>query len=536
MRNIKIWVRLTAAIWFVLVIVWTGMIVWQTSASRDTAIHQARDFAKSIHEMTMAGLTGMMITGTIDQREVFLDQIKQLSVIKDLHVSRSEAVEKFFGPDTKSPRTLDPLEQDVMKTARPHASVETENGVPVLRVITPTLASKNYLGKDCIACHQVPEGTILGLVSMKVSLASVEQETSFFRLKIALAAGGASILLLFVIYRFTRHFVTRPLNELSSGLGEIARGEGDLTRRLEVRGNDEIGQTANSFNEMMEKFCRLIQQIRDSATEVSSRSQALSASARSVASGSQIQQKKSETAASAVEEMVSRIDAISQSTEVVHQQSQESLKRADEGNLVLDQLGGEMKNVEKAVKAMSLSIADFVKNTDAITSITQDVKDIADQTNLLALNAAIEAARAGEAGRGFAVVADEVRKLAEQSAHSAHRIDEITRTLSSQSINVRHAISESLEHIATSQNAVGSVAEVLHRGNSSVCEVSQGLDAISAATDEQRRVSHQVVNDIEAIAAMAEQNSKAVTQTSDSAQALEALAQDLQKTVRRFTV
>ena len=101
---------------------------------------------------------------------------------------------------------------------------------------------------------------------------------------------------------------------------------------------------------------------------------------------------------------------------------------------------------------------------------------------------------------------------------------------------MRHAISESLEHIATSQNAVGSVAEVLHRGNSSVCEVSQGLDAISAATDEQRRVSHQVVNDIEAIAAMAEQNSKAVTQTSDSAQALEALAQDLQKTVRRFTV
>jgi methyl-accepting chemotaxis protein len=87
-RNVKIWVRLTAAIWLVLVVAWTGMIVWQSRVSRDTAIQQAHDFAQSIHEMTMAGLTGMMITGAIGQREVFLDQIKQLSVIKDLHVAR----------------------------------------------------------------------------------------------------------------------------------------------------------------------------------------------------------------------------------------------------------------------------------------------------------------------------------------------------------------------------------------------------------------------------------------------------------------
>ena len=104
MGNLKIWVRLTAAIWFVLVIVWTGMIAWESQANRETAIRQAQDFAQSIHEMTMAGLTGMMITGTIGQREVFLDQIKQLSIIKDLHVARGEAVAKLYGPDTKGAR------------------------------------------------------------------------------------------------------------------------------------------------------------------------------------------------------------------------------------------------------------------------------------------------------------------------------------------------------------------------------------------------------------------------------------------------
>lgn len=536
MGNLKIWVRLTAAIWSMLVVVWAGMIYWQTSESREGAIRQAHDFAQSIHEMTMAGLTGMMNTGTVAQREVFLDQIKQLSVIRDLHVSRSDAVMKTFGPDTKSTRALDASEQKVMTTGVPYVAVESDAGQSILRVISPALASTNYLGKDCVACHQVPEGTVLGVVSMKVSLDSVEKSVSAFRLKIAFAAAVVSLLLLFVIYRFTRHFVTKPLDKLSQGLDEIARGEGDLTRRLTIIGNDEIGQTARSFNEMMEKFCHLIRQIRNSAVQVSSQSEELSASAQRVASVSRVQQEKSTLAASAVDDMVSRIGAISQSTEIVHQQSQESLQRAEEGNLVLEQLDSEMANVERAVTLMSSSIAGFVKNTEAINLITQEVKGIADQTNLLALNAAIEAARAGEAGRGFAVVADEVRKLAEQSSRSANKIQEITQALGEQSINVRKSIDEGLEFIASVQKAVAGVADVLHSEHNSVHEVGKGLDAISLATDEQRRVSLDVVNGIEAISSMAEQNSQAVIQTSAAAQALDALAQELQKAVRRFNV
>ncbi len=536
MRNVKVWVRLTAAIWLVLLVAWTGMIFWQSRVSRETAIQQAQDFAQSIHEMTMAGLTGMMITGAIGQREVFLDQIKQLSVIKDLHVARSEAVVNIFGPDTKSTRVLDALEQRVMKEAKPYAKVDTDGNTPTLRVITPTLASKNYLGKDCIACHQVAEGTVLGLVSMKVSLETVEREVANFRLKISLVAAGVSLLLLFVIYRFTRQLVTRPLENLSGSLNEIAHGEGDLTRRLEVRGNDEIGQTANSFNEMMENFCRLIQQVRESATKVSSQSQDLSTSAQRVASGSQMQSEKSVQAAAAVENMVRSIDSISQSTKLVHRQSREGLQRAEEGNRELEELGKEMNNAEKAVNLMSSSITEFVKDTEAITAITQQVKEIADQTNLLALNAAIEAARAGEAGRGFAVVADEVRKLAEQSARSANEIDAIAGTLTSQSDKVRKAINEGLEHIASSQKAVKGVASVLQAEHGSVFEVGHGLDAIALATDEQRRVSHEVLESIEAISGMAEQNNVAVAQTSTAAQTLDELAQFLQTTVSRFKV
>jgi len=543
MRSLKIWVRLTAAIWLVLVIAWTAVIFWQSRVSRDSAILQAQEFAQSIHEMTMAGLTGMMITGVIDQREVFLDQIKQLSVIKDLHVARSAAVEKVFGPNRKSSRPLDPLESNVMSSGKPYVEVSdtnsasgTPSGIQILRVITPTLAAKNYLGKDCTTCHQVPEGTVLGVVSMKVSLDTVEREAASFRLKISLVATLVSLLLLFVIYRFTRHFVTRPLEKLNRGLNDIARGEGDLTRRLAIAGNDEIGQTAKSFNEMMENFCRLIQQIRDSASKLTARSHDLSAAASQVAEGSRMQSERSVRATSAVGNMVHNIDSISQSTDIVHQQSQNSLHRAQEGNRVLDQFGQEMDSAQQAVAQMSSSTSEFVRRTEAINAIAQKVKDVADQTNLLALNAAIEAARAGEAGRGFAVVADEVRKLAEESARSADEIGAITGALATQSIEVRQTIQAGLDHISSSRKAVDGVAEVLQAEHGSVLEVSRGLDAIAAATDEQRRVSHEVLDSIEAISALAGKNSLAVEETSNAAQNLDGLAQTLQTAVSRFKV
>jgi methyl-accepting chemotaxis protein len=127
--------------------------------------------------MTMAGLTGMMITGTVGQREVFLDQIKQLSVIKDLQVIRGEAVSRQFGGQRAMP-VLDADEQAALAGARCAVERDAQGG-EYLRVVKPALASENYLGKNCIACHQVPAGTPLGLVSMKVSLDKVNAADAF---------------------------------------------------------------------------------------------------------------------------------------------------------------------------------------------------------------------------------------------------------------------------------------------------------------------------------------------------------------------
>jgi methyl-accepting chemotaxis protein len=535
--NLKIWFRLTLFIWLMLAAAWLILILWVSSLNRDTAIDQAREFSRSMHETTMASLTGMMITGTIGQREVFLDQIKQLAVIRDLKVLRGEAVIKTFGPgNAKEAGAEDAVEKQVLTNGKEFVEIQSDARGEFLRVVRPALAQKNYLGKDCVSCHQVPEGTVLGAVSMKISLDQVNAAISSQRLKSIFAAVALSIPLLVFIYLFVRNVVTRPLEAMGEGLRNIASGEGDLTRRLAARSQDEIGQAVGSFNEMMGKFATLVRQVSESAGQVSGAAREVSSYAGQVAVSSAQQTDRSGVAAAAVEALVVSTSTIADQTEVVRNEARASAENSQSGNESISSLMGEIDSVDSAVRGMAESVGEFVRNAQAITLITKEVRDIADQTNLLALNAAIEAARAGEQGRGFAVVADEVRKLAEKSAASASEIDNITRTLSLQSQAVKESIDRGLGHIASSQSSLEQVAEVLALANGSVVQVQSGMDAIGASTEEQRRVSQDVAHNIEAIAAMAQENNGVVSQTTAAAQRLEALAETLQSTVGRFRV
>ncbi|MDP2809073.1 MAG: methyl-accepting chemotaxis protein [Rhodocyclaceae bacterium] len=533
--DLKIWLRLTGVIWVMLVVAWTSLIFWESHINRQTAIEQAKSFSFSMHESTLAGLTGMMLTGTIAQRDIFLDQIKQLSIIRDLSVIRGDAVTKVFGPGTaKDQQPRDAIEAQTLVTGKEFSEVQSDAKGEYLRVVRPAIAKKNYLGKDCLTCHQVPEGTVLGAISMKISLDGVNEAVSTQRVKSLLAAILMSIPLLMFIYIFVRNVVTKPLDKMVAGLSDIASGKGDLTRRLEVRSQDEIGQASSVFNDMMAHFGALIRHVNDAASEVSVAARQLSANTSQVASGSHRQKDTSASAIGSVEQMASSIGSIARSTEEVHQQSMESLRRSEEGNQSLSQLIGEISVVENTVQQIADSVQQFVRSTETITSMTRQVKDIADQTNLLALNAAIEAARAGEQGRGFAVVADEVRKLAEKSATSANEIDAITRTLSEQSEQVQRSIQNGLTHLSASQESMETVASVLSEAGAAVTRVGQGLDAIAGAAEEQRRVSSEVAGNIDAIATMARENDEAIEQTAAATRKLETLADNLQNIVGRF--
>lgn len=228
------------------------------------------------------------------------------------------------------------------------------------------------------------------------------------------------------------------------------------------------------------------------------------------------------------------VGAIAGQAAEVDQLAEDSLARTQEGNESLSRMIGELSQAETSVGEMTTIARGFVESASAISSMTREVRDIADQTNLLALNAAIEAARAGEQGRGFAVVADEVRKLAEKSASTANAIDQVTRSLEQQAGNVSVALDRGLAALATSQEHLENVAMTLGETNQSVGQTTEGMGRIHQAVQNQSRANSEIAANIERIVAMANASESSVAALLAEAQELEGLAGELGTVVQRF--
>lgn len=350
----------------------------------------------------------------------------------------------------------------------------------------------------------------------------------------SLVLGGAAILLGGLMVLVVSESVRRSLDAVRSAMAELAGGEGDLTKRMPVETADEVGRTGSAFNEFMVGLQQTICQMRVNADAVAHAATNLSQSASEVSQASHAQSDAAASAASAVEEMTVSVGHVADSVEHVSQLSHDGFNRTQDGNASLEKLVGEIELARRAVNDIASSVTEFMQHTNAITNMTKQVKDIADQTNLLALNAAIEAARAGEQGRGFAVVADEVRKLAEKSSQSASEIDAVTRSLEQQSIEVERNIQRGLVSLASGENMLGDVAAQFNKVGHAVSQANDGVDSITRSVKEHTLGSSEISRHMERIAQMAEQNSHAIQKTSNHALELENLAAGLRGMVARF--
>ncbi|HEU0283454.1 MAG TPA: methyl-accepting chemotaxis protein, partial [Gallionella sp.] len=329
--------------------------------------------------------------------------------------------------------------------------------------------------------------------------------------------------------------VNRPLKDVVDA-AEYAVAHDDFTRGIPEEGTQETARVGQAINRLMEKFRNIIAQTTHSSEGIADASSVLATSSDQVNRSSSAQSDAASSVAAAVEEISVSVSETAGNARSAAEIVEKSRARTEE---VLAIMAGTVKNVNgiaTLIRESDASVAQLDERSKKIGGIIQVIKEVADQTNLLALNAAIEAARAGEQGRGFAVVADEVRKLAERTSKATEEIAALIGDIQSHIGGTVTGMQRANTQATESLELVGRTETALHRIGDDSREVASNVQSIADAIREQDAAIHQVAANIEKIAQMAEENSSATASSSDTAAQLDRLSSALKESVARFKV
>ncbi|MFB9135816.1 methyl-accepting chemotaxis protein [Vibrio olivae] len=364
---------------------------------------------------------------------------------------------------------------------------------------------------------------------------SIQSNTDTINWKITLALLVCAVLVIGISVALL-HIAFKPLARLNSLVGELSQGQGDLTQRLAVDSRDEIGQISNSINLFIEKLQAMFIEVSESSKEIDNAIQDLNSQSQSNSKTLEQHTLETEQAITAIEELSASANSVEQSAGDAATLTETTNRNAEESKQTVTDAVNSVNALVDQVVAMSGTIGEMNRDTQEIGSVLQVIGEIAEQTNLLALNAAIEAARAGEQGRGFAVVADEVRALAARTQQSTSQINDIIDKLRLTAENVVSDMTSTRERCESTAEHTNKVMDSLNVVTESVSEINDLNSLMATSAHEQRTVTEEVSRNMSAIQEIIRQLNANASQTISVSSELKDTSEGLSSVVSRFKV
>ena len=538
-KNLKIGMRL--GLGFGLILIQLSVISY-VGISRMGNVKKNMDVVVQVNNVEIGKANGMR-----DELNVIARSVRNLALLSDVAEMKKEEV-SILEARARYGKLRDALGQLIVSEAGKKILADIDASQKQSRLLVDQVISLGLENKDAEATAvllkevrpaqskgfnaiQAMEDYINTQNNQEIEESGRSYENAY---KLMLVLSITSILLGIVISITVTRSITKPLDEAVAVANQLA--DGDLTAKIVVNSKDETGMLLTAMQNMVSNLKEMINAVLSSTEQVSGTAVQLSASSGQVAEGSRQQAEAASSMAAAMEEMMVSIEHVSNNAQDARSSSSHSGELSEQGAEVIQNAVKEMVKIEGSVKESSQIIGALEQHSGEITAIVNVIKDIADQTNLLALNAAIEAARAGEQGRGFAVVADEVRKLAERTAKStqeiAGMIEKIQHGTRDAVASMENGVTQVSGGVALANQAGESITQI----KAQVARVVQAVGDISDSLKEQSTAGNDIAKNVEKIAQMSEENSAAVQQTASAAQHLEQLASSLQSTIGRFKV